>query len=173
MLLPSADIGLITNHLLAHDGLIRKIKMHITKVESSALKNVLNKKLSVLRNHVKLMLEMLNPDKSDFTDVPDLSELPPGSKAFQKIENASELDKHIALETKTAAESMALDNFFSALKMKDPKVKAAHEKFALQEVELLKEITEILKEMDAEIIPVSSVKEQQKVMKHFEHILSE
>ncbi|MDT0163561.1 hypothetical protein [Bacillus sp. AG4(2022)] len=173
MLVPATDMGLIATHLSAHDGLIAKIKMHEKKVESEELKYVLNKKLDLLRSHVRLMMEMLDPAKSDFQEVPSLDELPSGNQPVGKVQNASQLDKHIALETKKAAESMALDNFISALKMQDPKVKHAHVQFALQEIEIIKDVTEILKEVGAEITPLGTEEEQQKIMRHFEHILNE
>lgn len=173
MLLPATDMGLIAEHLSAHDGLIAKIKMHEKKVESDELKYILNKKLDVLRSHVRLMMGMLDPAKSDFEEFPTLDELPSGNQSVGKVKNGSQLDKHIALETKKAAESMALDNLVSALKMKDPKVKHAHVQFALQEIEIVKDVTEILKEMGAEITPLGTEEEQQKILKHFEHILKE
>ncbi len=173
MLLPATDMGLIATHLSAHDGLIAKIKMHEKKVENKELKYILNKKLDVLRSHVRLMMDMLDPSKSDFAEVPSFDELPSGNQSIGKFQNGNQLDKHIAVETKKAAESMALDNLIFALKMKDPKVKHAHVQFALQEIEIVKDVTEILKEMGAEITPLGTEEEQQKILKHFEHILKE
>jgi hypothetical protein len=173
MLLPASDIGLITSHLSAHDGLIMKLKMEEQMVESRQLKYILNKKLDLLRNHVRLMLEMVDPNINDFPNVPSLADLPTGDQPVGLAGNSSQMDKHIALETKTAAESMAMDNFISALKMKDPKVKHAHVQFALQDIDILKQVTEILKEMGGETIPLGTAEEQLKVIRHFEHTLNE
>ncbi|WP_214898612.1 hypothetical protein [Mesobacillus foraminis] len=83
------------------------------------------------------------------------------------------MDRHIAKEAMAGAQSMAMDNFMSALKMKDPRVKEAHVKFALQEIEMTNELKELLKEMNADIIPLGSAEEQYKIVRHFEHFLEE
>lgn len=174
MLLPAADIGIITSHLASHDGMIFKFKTHLKQVKNEQLSKILIKQLGVLRSHTRIMLEMMNPDKSEFPDLPTLKNLPK-EEAIQGIENESNpmTEKHIALEAKASGESMAQNNFVSALKMKDPKVKQIHIEMALQQVQLVEEITQFLKELNAELVPLGTAEEQNKVIKHFQHVKKE
>ncbi|UQX57149.1 hypothetical protein M5V91_28825 (plasmid) [Cytobacillus pseudoceanisediminis] len=120
------------------------------------------------------MLEIMDPDKSEFPELPKLDHLPK-VETIQEIENESNpnAEKHIALEGKASAESMAQNNFVSALKMKDPKVKQIHIEMALQQVKIIEEITEFLKGQNAEIVPLGTAVEQNKVIKYFQHIIKE
>ncbi|AQQ54613.1 hypothetical protein [Planococcus lenghuensis] len=174
MLLPAADLGLISSHLSSHDGIIRKTKMQLKKVENPVLKQLFDAQLEALRNHVAVMLEMIDPDKEDFAEVPSVDKLSGDSKAKKKdAETGRKLEIHLALEAKATAQQMAVDNMFSAMKMKEPKVKQAHLDMAHQQVELAKGITAFLKENNAEVTPVSSAEEQKKVLDHFKHMKKE
>lgn len=171
MLLPSTDTGLITSHLESHDGLIKKVKMHLKEVENPVLHHLLNVKLKTMQSHVSVMLEMINPDKNDFSEVPPLEDLSSSEEKKKKV--ANEMEIHLALEAKTTTQSMAMDNFISALKMKNPEVKMTHVEMALQQLQLLIEVTKFLKENEAEVTPFSSPEEQQKVLEHFKHMRNE
>ncbi|MBT2690863.1 hypothetical protein J7I93_22245 [Bacillus sp. ISL-47] len=174
MLLPASDMGIITTHLSSHDGMIFKFKSHLKQVKNKQLRKILILQLGVLRSHTRIMLEMMNPDKSEFPELPALDHLPK-EEDIQEIENENNpmSEVHIALEGKASGESMAQNNFFSALKMKDPKVKQIHVEMALQQVKIVEEITKFLKEQNADIIPLSNAEEQNKVIKHFQHIMGE
>ena len=172
MLLPASDLGLITSHLSAHDGTMMKIKLYAKQTDNSKLQKLLNTQLGTMRSHVRIMMEMIDPEKSDFSSVPSLEELPK-DQVDEGSKGSVNMDKHIALELKTMTESMAKDNFFSALKMKDTNVKKAHVDMALQQVDMLKDITEFLKEKEADSTPLGTSDEQKKVLNHFSHIMEE
>lgn len=174
MLLPATDLGLINSHLSSHDGIIQKTKMQLKEVENPVLKQLLNTKLEALHNHVAVMLEVIDPEKEDFSEVPSVDKLSGDSDMKKKeVKTGRKLEIHLALEAKTTAEQMAVDNMFSAVKMKEPKVKQAHLDMALQQTELLKGITKFLEENDAQVAPVSSVEEQNKVLEHYKHMKNE
>lgn len=172
MLLPASDLGLITTHLPAHDGMIMKVKLMAREAKDEKLIELLNIKVGILRSHVRIMMDMLDPQKNDFEKLPDFNELPQG-----QLETASrgsqQMDKHIAMEIKASTEAMAKDNFVSALKMKDPQVKQIHIEMALQQVKLLNMVTEFLKEIEADVTPMGTPDEQKKVLNHFSHIMEE
>lgn len=172
MLLPAPDLGLIASHLPAHDGMIMKVKLLANEAKDEKLLDLLNKKAGIMRSHVRIMMDMLDPDKSEFEKIPDFDELP--QNQFETTTRGSKkMDRHIAMEIKASTEAMAKDNFVSALKMKDPKVKEAHIEMALQQVELLDMITEFLKENEADVTPLGTADEQKKVMNHFSHMMEE
>lgn len=172
MLLPASDLGLIATHLPAHDGMIMKVKLLAKETKDEKLLELLNKKVGILRSHVRIMMDMIDPDKSEFKKLPDLNELPQG-----QLETASrgsqQMDKHIAMEIKASTEAMAKDNFVSALKMKDLQVKQTHIEMALQQVTMLKMVTELLKENGADVTPLVAPDEQKKVANHFSHMMEE
>lgn len=174
MLLPATDTGLITSHLESHDGLIEKVKMHLKEVENPILHHLLSLKLETMKSHVEVMLEMINPDKNDFSEVPPLDELSSNENHGKKeVKKANEMEIHLALEAKTTTQSMAMNNFISAIKMQNPKVKMTHVEMALQQMHLLMEVTKFLKENEAEVTPYSNPDEQQKVLEHFKHLMNE
>lgn len=70
------------------------------------------------------------------------------------------MEIHSALQAKATTQSIGMDNFISALKIKNPKVKTAHVEMALQQIQLLKEVTTFLKEKEAEVTPFSNPDEQ-------------
>lgn len=174
MLLPATDMGLIASHLSAHDGMIVKFKTYLKLVEDPALQKLITKQNSILRSHVSIMMEIMDPDKSEFSELPAMSNLQQeAGSTEQKGDRTPKLEKHVALETKVSAEAMAKDNFLSALKMKDPQVKKTHFEMALQQVDFLKEITAYLKEQNAEQTPLGTAEEQKKIMKYFQHVVEE
>ncbi|AQQ55301.1 hypothetical protein [Planococcus lenghuensis] len=172
MLLPATDLGLINSHLSSHDGLIKKVEKQLEQVEHPVLTELLKGKLELLHNHVKVMMEIIDPNKTDYTEVPPVKVLNESLKE-KDLKTKSDLEIHLALEVKTSTQSMSIDNFFSALKMKTPKVKQTHIEMALQQVKLTNSLIEFLKENKAEVMPFSSQEEQQKVLDHFAHMRNE
>ena len=172
MLLPASDLGLITTHLPAHDGMIMKVKLMAKEAKDEKLLELLNKKVGLMRSHVRIMMDMLDPDQSDYEKLPDFDEVPQ-DQLETTTRGTEKMDRHIAMEIKASTEAMAKDNFVSALKMKDPKVKQTHVDMALQQVELLNMITEYLKENKADITPLGTAEEQKKVVNHFSHMMEE
>lgn len=88
-----------------------------------------------------------------------------GTSTDFETENKKEL--HLALEVKTTTQSMAINNFISALKMKNPDVEMAHVEMALQQFQLLMGVTEFIEENGAGVTPFSNAEEQHKVLEHF------
>ncbi|GAM11956.1 hypothetical protein [Mesobacillus selenatarsenatis] len=172
MLLPASDLGLITSHLPAHDGMIMKVKLFAKEAKDEKLLELLNRKVGIMRCHVRIMMDMLDSDKSEFEKLPDFDELPQ-SQLETTTRGTQKMDKHIAMEIKASTEAMAKDNFVSALKMKDPKVKQIHIEMALQQVQLLKMVTEYLQENEADVTPLGTAEEQKKVVNHFSHMMEE
>lgn len=67
--MPATDTGLLTSRLKSHDALITNVKMHLKEVENPALHHLLSVKLKIVQSHLSVMLEMIDPDKNDFSEV--------------------------------------------------------------------------------------------------------
>ncbi|MFT9597461.1 hypothetical protein [Mesobacillus sp.] len=113
MLLPASDLGLITTHLPAHDGMIMKVKLLAKEAKDEKLIELLNKKVGIMRSHVRIMMDMLDPDKSDFEEMPGFDEIPQ-DQLETTTRGTQKMDRHIAMEIKASTEAMAKDNFVSA-----------------------------------------------------------
>jgi len=59
------------------------------------------------------------------------------------------------------------------LEMINPEVEATHVEMALQQMQLLKEVSKFLKENEAEVTPFNIPDEQQKVLEHYKHMWNE
>lgn len=74
MFLSASDLGLIASHLSAHDGMIMKVKLIAREAKNEKLIKLLNTKVGILRSHMRIMMDMLDPQKSDFEKLSDFNE---------------------------------------------------------------------------------------------------
>ncbi|MEA3320934.1 MAG: hypothetical protein U9Q88_13080 [Bacillota bacterium] len=89
MLLPASDLWLIATHLPTRYGMIMKVKLMEREAKEEKLLELLNTKVGILRSHVRIMMDMLDPDKSD-------SEKLPEDHLETTCRGSQLMDKHIA-----------------------------------------------------------------------------
>src|SRR5699024_10205933 len=134
--LPAIDLGLMAEHLAAHEGIINKLVFYQTKVTNAILKEVIELHASVMREHVRVMLSLINPYQNDYVDLAPLSEHMRHYNLIAKEQRTNGMDKWIALEGHTTAQSMSNENYVSALMMKNQHVRTIHVQMALQQLEI-------------------------------------
>jgi len=169
MRLPATDLGIMAEHLATHEGMINKFKIYYMTVRNPVLKNLLYRHIHILREHVRVMLEFIDPSKAGQVHLPSLKDI---HLKFGN-EQISEQEKDITLEARATAKLMSSNNFMSALMMKDVNVKHAHIEMALQEERFQSLYNQIIKHIDGEFTPKVSEKMQLLTLHKYYHILSE
>lgn len=169
--LPATDLGIMAEHLMAHEGVINKLVVYQVNVTNPVLKEIIVLQTEIMRAHVKVMLALINPQDSGYIEVPPLSD-------FARVDSQQDLEeqetdantKWITLEAHTTAKCMAVDNFFSALMMKDKNVRNAHTEMALQQQAVQEKYASFIKEMGWGFVPHASVQEQVSTFQHFQNM---
>ncbi len=169
MRLPSADLGLMAEHLATHEGMINKLKMYYVIVSHSVFKKLIGEHIEVLRQHGKSMLELINPNQVGPFQLNRLEEI----NLNNHVEALSEQEKDISLEVRATAKSMAADNFSSALMMQDKYVRLIHIEMALQEVRLQSLYDEIIRQTNGDFTPKAADQMQQMTVEKYKHVLDE
>ncbi|MBM7604280.1 hypothetical protein JOC75_002253 [Metabacillus crassostreae] len=167
--LPASDLGLMAEHLAAHEGIINKLKRDYLVIQNPALKQVLYTSITIMRDHVRVMLALIDPQQHSPVH---LAQIPINQEKFV-YHNLSEQEKHIALEARSTSMSMASNNFTSALRMKDANTKYVHFKMADQQVKLQGLYNNIVQKTNSDYTPKATEKEQLKTLQHYLHILNE
>jgi hypothetical protein len=169
MRLPAADLGIMAEHLAAHEGMINKLKIYYLKTSNSVLKSLLSTHIHVLKTHVQAMLSFIDPNQVGPFHLPNLENI----HLNITNENFTEMDKDITLEARATAKLMSSDNFMSALMMKDSNVKHVHIEMALQEVKIQDLYSVILKRINGDFTPKATIKMQILTLQKYYHILTE
>ncbi|MBD8069271.1 hypothetical protein F7888_09775 [Bacillus sp. PS06] len=169
MRLPAVDLGIMAEHLAAHEGMINKFKIYYATVRSPVLKNLLLTHIHTLRDHVRAMLVLIDPNQVGQVHLHQMKDvhLTLGHEKF------TEQEKDITLEARATAKLMANDNFTSALMMKDHHVKHAHIEMALQEEKLQSMYSEVIKQIDGDFTPKVTEKMQLLTLQKYYHVLNE
>ncbi|QTM99063.1 hypothetical protein ERJ70_06960 [Sediminibacillus dalangtanensis] len=169
MRLPATDLGIMAEHLATHEGVINKLKIYYATVRNSALRNLLHTHLQVLRNHVRAMLILIDPNQQGPYHLHEMEDvhLNFGNEQF------SEQEKDITLEARATAKLMSSNNFMSALMMNDANVKHVHIEMALQEVRLQSLYSEIVHHINGDFTPKVTEKMQLLTMQKYYHVLGE
>ncbi|MFC4322259.1 hypothetical protein [Litchfieldia salsa] len=169
MTLPAVDLGIMSEHLSTHEGVINKLKMYYVSVSNPVLKKMLMLHIQTLRNHVTTMLELMNPS-SHHVHLKEMANFESHSVLVQ----LTEVEKDITLEVRATAKLMGSDNFNSALMMKDPKVKNIHLKMSYQDITLQMLYDKLLKDLGGgEYIPKVSDEVQRMTFEKFHHVKNE
>lgn len=169
MNLPAVDLGIMAEHLSTHEGVINKLKMYYSSVQNPMLKNILELNIHTLRNHVKTMLALIDPDQTHKVHLPEMKHF----DFHMNAGNLSESEKNIAFEARSTAKLMGSDNFTSALMMKDPNVKNIHVQMAYQDVSMQMIYDHLIKHTHEEFIPTVSKEMQRMTLQHFKHVQNE
>lgn len=75
MNLPPVDLGIMDEHLPTHEGVISKLKIFKEIVNNQELKKLIQLNISMLREHVRVMLELIDPDHKGevkLAEMPDI-----------------------------------------------------------------------------------------------------
>ncbi|MED3971704.1 hypothetical protein P4658_29075 [Priestia megaterium] len=169
MILKAIDLSLMSEHLMTHKGVLKKLAYYYCSVKSPLLKQTIYEQFLIMRNHVHVMLKLMDPEHNEDVSVLALNQIElvdiPCPEPILRLG-----DKNILLEAHTTAKSMALDNFNSALKMKASNVKSIHVQMALQQVQLEERYSELGEKMGLNQSPDTSAEEQISTIKQFEHL---
>jgi hypothetical protein len=169
MILKAIDLSLMSEHLTTHKGVLKKLAYYYCSVKNPLLKQTIYEQFLIMRNHVYVMLKLMDPEHNEGVSVPALKQV-----ELVDISCPNSIlrlgDKNILLEAHNTAKSMALDNFSSALKMKASNVKSIHVQMALQQAQLEERYSELGKKMGLNQSPYTSAEEQINTIKQFEHL---
>lgn len=167
--LPSADLGLMAEHLAVHEGVISKLKSYYMTVNNPVLKSLLEVHVNVLRSHVRVMLSLIDPYQDRAYHLDNVEKV---SVKLDYVE-LSKQEKDITLEGRSTAMFMASDNFMSAQKMKNSMVKHVHFEMALQDVGLQALYTNVLQQINGDFTPKSTDEMQLLTYKKYYHVMNE
>ncbi|MFN2745773.1 MULTISPECIES: hypothetical protein [unclassified Bacillus (in: firmicutes)] len=170
MILPAVDLGLMAEHLSTHKGMLHKLKGYYSRATNAELKEIIGLQINVMRMHVKVMLQLINPYNQNSPEVTPLHALSDDPFRKKTGEPATAHDHAIALEARASAKNMAGDNFFSALLMKDNHVRNAHIQMALQQASLQEMYSRLIKRMGLGYTPHASINAQIGTYQHFEQL---
>src|SRR5690625_5310228 len=107
--------------MLHRKSVINKLELYQTKVTNATLKEVLLRSTSVMRDHVRVMLALINPSLNEHLEPTPINEYFRNFyMRIEKEENNNFQDKWISLDGHTTAKNMSNNNYVSALMMQDP-----------------------------------------------------
>ncbi|OXT15407.1 hypothetical protein B9K06_21355 [Bacillus sp. OG2] len=172
MIIKAIDLGLMSEHLMVHKGVLGKLELYFCLAEDERLKQILYEQAVVMKNHVHVMIKLMNPETNEGVTAAALQELKPLEMVCTDTEGRLS-DQEIALEARNTAKSMAGTNFSSALDMKTPNVRRIHIQMALQQTGIQERYSELIKEKGWEYAPDSNRGEQEEAARRFKELFGE
>lgn len=169
MILKAIDLGLMSEHLTTHKGVLNKLQSYYCTVKNPALNQIIYDQYIIMRNHVQVMLMLMDPKINEQVSVSALFQIQPVEIPCQPL-SIQMGQKEITIEARNTAMSMATDNFSSAIRMKAHNVRDIHIQMALQQVKIQERYSEFMKSMGWEYAPDSSLEEQVKALQFFKHL---
>lgn len=167
-ILPAIDLGLMAEHLTAHQGAIQKLHVYEHNVSNPKLKEIIRLQKNIMKTHVKVMLALINPNTDYYVEVPDIETIKQTSNQAQtNASGNSSNDKWITLEAHNAAKNMANQNYVSALLMKNQNARNAHVKMAQQQLKMQEKYEKIIKQNGWIYTPQATAEEQKKTYQKF------
>ncbi|RSL28899.1 hypothetical protein D7Z54_34080 [Salibacterium salarium] len=166
-MLKTIDVGLMTNHLSAHTGVLKRLELYTRITKSPQLLSVLGQQIGAMKNHVEVMNTLLDPDQSNqiiLAPVPQ-SNLQPNQQPLQ-LDMA---DYDMTLDAHFTAMAMANDNFVSSSNMKNPQVKKLHSDMAMQQSQIAKQYETFAEQMGWMTHPNATMAEQQQAVNPIHH----
>lgn len=137
-MLKTIDVGLMANHLSVHNALIKKLELYASGTKNQQLIMLLEQHAGLMKNHVNVMNNLLNPDNLNQVSLPPIPHVT--SHNHNTYSSLGLEDKDIATDAQITAMAMANNNFTSALNMKNPQVKKIHVEMALQQSQIAEQI---------------------------------
>lgn len=132
-MLKTVDVGLMANHLPAHNGVISRLELYMNYAKEQQLVQILQKQIGMMKHHVQVMNQLLNLNQNNNVVLPPIPQnVPLHTNELNKNYFGID-DRDMALDAHFTATAMANDNFISATNMKNPQVKRIHIEMALQQ----------------------------------------
>jgi hypothetical protein len=166
LILKSIDLSLMAEHLSAHKGILNKLESFYCSASEGELKQLIYEQYVIMRNHVKVMILLMDPEHNEEIKVDSLNHIEPVTIQCPNSISHNK-DEDIALELKHTAKTMAHNNFSSALMMKAKNVKDIHIHMALQQTMLHHRFNQFLKKNTSDTAPDSSFQEQLETLTQF------
>ncbi|MFC4321609.1 hypothetical protein [Litchfieldia salsa] len=158
------DVGLMANHIPAHKGIISRLELYSQSVSNGQLLTIFQKQIGMMKNHVQVMNQLLNPNQQLQVAVPPI---PNNSTGYynQPKGNIGIEEKDMLFDAHFTAVSMANENFMSASNMKAPLVKRAHIEMGLQQNDIANQFEMLAEQLGwSTNHPNATVMEQNQVM---------
>ncbi|MRH44063.1 hypothetical protein GH741_15575 [Aquibacillus halophilus] len=158
-MIKTVDVGLMANHLSAHKAVISRLELYVNNVQSTQISTILQKQIAIMKNHVQVMNQLLDPKQVTVT----LPPIPNGGGQMQKALANTTIemsDKDIAVDAHFTASSMAKENFNSSENMKNPQVKKMHSGMALQQSTIAEMYEQLMSQMGWMNQPNASIQDQ-------------
>lgn len=152
MKLPAIDLGLMAEHLAAHEGVIFKLQTYYQNVQNPLLKRVLKSHIDTLQVHVAVMLSLIDPNRIHEVQLPKVNEI----LFNETLGHLLPWEKDIALEGRFTAKSMGTNNFNSGTMMKDENVKTIHLQMSYQDIYFQKMYNNLITASDGGFVPMAS-----------------
>lgn len=166
---PAVDLGIMAEHLPAHEGMISKLKIFNEVVDNQELKKLIQLNIQMLREHVRAMLELIDPKRKGEVKLAEMSDIQINTERIK----LSEQEKAIVLETRSASKLMGSNNFNSALMMKDMNVKHIHIQMAYQDVRIQMLYNMVVEHVEGDFTPTVTEAMQANTYEKYKHILQE
>ncbi|MBB6453132.1 spore coat protein CotF [Salirhabdus euzebyi] len=167
MSLPAIDVGLMNEHLTTHQGVIHKLKHYYSEVKDPYLKQIIYAQAVIMRDHVKVMLALLDPNNNQWKQVVPLKQVFSRLQLELITPHQHNEDKKIVLENHSTAKFLATDNFLAALMMKNDNVKQVHYDMAMQQANFEKMYSDYINKMGWSVTATANEEEQVKLINHF------
>ena len=163
-MLKTIDVGLMVNHLSAHEGVIKRLDLYVKITKNQQLLNILGQQIGTMKNHVQVMNMLLDPNHSKQVTLPPIPQNGFQINTQQSIMEIGLEDKYMALDAHFTATAMANDNFISSTNMKDPHVKHIHVEMAMQQSQIAKQHEMLGEQMGWMTHPNATTNEQQQAI---------
>lgn len=167
-MIKTVDVGLMANHLSAHKSIIKRLELYTTRIQNTQILSILNQQIMMMKNHVQVMNQLLDPKQSTV----NLPPIPSNSGTFsnQIASNYEMSEKDISIDAHFTASAMAKENFNSSENMKNKQVKKLHSAMALQQATIAEMYEDLMSQMGWINQPNASVTEQTSIIMHLNTI---
>ncbi|WP_028784596.1 hypothetical protein [Thalassobacillus devorans] len=171
MILKMIDLSLMAEHLPVHKAELDKLASYICNIQNTEVKQVATEQYMVMRNHVKVMVALMNPVQNENIGVNDLHKWEPVEiNCHQSSIGISQDD--MLIELAASAETMANKNFNSGLRMKADNVRNIHVHMALQQMMILNRYIALMDKLTKNTAPESSRIEQEETYHTFKNMFN-
>src|SRR5699024_10010599 len=143
-MLKNVDVGLMVNHLSAHNAIIKRLDMYINHVQNQQIATIIQKQMMIMNNHVQVMKQLLDPKQSTV----NLLLIPTNVGMVQHLNNNLDIsDQDIAVDAHFTASAMAKENFNSVENMKNRQVKKTSSEVALKQATIAEMYEELMNQL--------------------------
>ncbi|SFJ76676.1 hypothetical protein SAMN04487936_104104 [Halobacillus dabanensis] len=171
MILKMIDLSLMAEHLTVHKAELDKLATFICSIQEPEIKQVATEQYMIMKNHVKVMIALMNPAQNETIGIQDLHKWEPVQIDCQQI-SLGMSQENILTELKTSAETMANKNFNSGLRMKAENVRNIHIHMALQQTMLLNRYIALMDKFIKNTAPESSREKQEETFQTFKNMFN-